>query len=211
MQDYLQAAFTRAPHLIGKQVKYIDIHREMRSRGLKRAITLLEQAGILQRIYATRASGLPLNASLNEKRFKLLYLDVGLANRMGKIDIKTLLQPGLNTVNRGYLAEQLVGQELLAYLPPDETPALYFWARDKLGSQAEVDFVMQYGSHIIPIEVKAGKTGGLKSLRVFMAEKKLPLGLRVSEKALSLEQDILSVPFYLLSELERILATVIKN
>lgn len=205
MQDYLQAVFTSAPHFAGKQMKYVDIDRQMRSRGLKKAITLLEQAGVLQRVYASQASGIPLNATLNEKRFKLVYVDVGLANRVSKIDIATLLREDLEYMNRGHITEQFVGQELLAYMPSEEEPELYYWAKDKPGSQAEVDFVIQHQGKIVPIEVKAGKTGRLKSLRIFMKEKQLYLGVRVSQKPLSLEDNILSVPYYMLSELPRLL------
>ena len=56
--------------------------------------------------------------------------------------------------------EQFVGQELLAYLNPFQERQLYFWARDKKNSQAEVDFVIQHKGYIIPIEVKAGKQAG---------------------------------------------------
>jgi hypothetical protein len=57
---------------------------------------------------------------------------------------------------------------------------------------------------LFPIEVKAGKTGRLRSLRQFMEEKKIPLGIRISEAPLSLERDILSIPLYMISQMERL-------
>jgi predicted AAA+ superfamily ATPase len=205
LHEYLESVFTSAPHLIGQQVKYVDFNREYRSRDLKKALELLEKAGVLQRVFATQASGLPLDATLNEKKFKLIYLDVGLANRNSKVDINTLLQQEIDLINSGHITEQFVGQELLAYSPIEEEPQLYYWNRDKVGSQAEVDFVMTYRDKIIPIEVKAGVTGRLKSLRIFMEEKKSILGVRISQKPLQYVNGILSVPYYLISELPRLL------
>lgn len=205
MHEYLETVFINSPNLIGQQIKYVDFNRAYRSRDLKKAIELLEEAGVLKRILATQASGLPLNAQINEKKFKLVYLDVGLANRNSKVDINTLLYQDIDFLSSGPISEQFVGQELLAYAPFDEDPQLYFWEKDKVGSQAEVDFVISHHQHIIPVEVKSGKTGRLKSLRVFMEEKKSPLGLRISQKPLGFDHKILSVPYYLLSELPRLI------
>ncbi len=205
MHEYLQAVFTNAPNLIGQQIKYVDINREMRSRALKRAIDLLEQAGVVQRVFATQASGIPLNSTVNEKKFKLIYLDVGLANRVSNIDINTLLQEDVVFVNRGQITEQFVGQELLAYLPSEEEPELYYWARDKPGSQAEVDLVIQHKGFIIPLEIKSGTTGRLKSIRIFMEEKQCALGIQISQRQLKKHNGILSIPYYLLSEFHRLL------
>lgn len=209
MHEYLETVFKNAPNLIGQQIKYVDFNREYRSRDLKNAIELLEKAGVLQRIFSTAASGFPLSSTLNEKKFKLVYLDVGLANRNSKIDIMTLLNQEIDFINSGHIMEQYVGQELLAYSPFDEEPELYFWERDKLGSQAELDYVITRHGKIIPLEVKAGKTGRLKSLRIFMEEKKSPLGIRISQNPLQYENGILSVPYYLLSEMGRILDAVL--
>ena len=78
---YLLKIFTQAPGLVGQQIKYSRIDPEMRSRDLKQAIENLTQAGIIQPVFATSASGLPLSALVSEKKFKLLFLDVGLLNR----------------------------------------------------------------------------------------------------------------------------------
>lgn len=70
---------------------------------------------------------------------------------------------------------------------------------------------MQYGSHIVGIKVKAGKTGCLKSLRQFMEEKKSMLGIRLCTNPLSFEHNILSVPLYLISALPMLVSQVIQN
>lgn len=208
---YLQKVFAKAPGLIGTQVKYVDIDPETRSRELKVAIDHLKCAGLIFLIYSTQANGLPLNVSMNEKRYKLLFLDVGLAKRACHIDINVLLKEDLMLINRGMLAEQYVGQELLCSSDFFEESELFFWHKEKLGSQAEVDYVITLGSHIVPLEVKAGKTGRLKSLQIFLQERQSPLGIRVSELPLSLDGKILSIPFYLLSQIERLYAAVLKQ
>ena len=72
----------------------------------------------------------------------------------------------LNSIYKGLLAEHIVGQELKASNIFERD--LSFWVRDKKQSQAEVDFVVNYKKYIIPIEVKSGKSGTLKSLHKFM-------------------------------------------
>lgn len=107
------------------------------------------------------------------------------------------------------LAEQFVGQELLAYAPSYQKSQLYYWQRDKRGSQAEVDYVITVGSKIIPLEVKAGKTGRLRSMQIFLDERNYDLGIRVSQSQLSLEKRILSIPLYLIHEIPRLIEGLI--
>jgi len=95
------------------------------------------------------------------------------------------------------VTEQFVGQELIAYADQHKDFRLFFWARDKRGSSAEVDYVINLGSHIFPIEVKAGKTGTLKSLMLFLEEKKSKLGIRISQNNLSYHNRVLSIPLYI--------------
>jgi predicted AAA+ superfamily ATPase len=98
-----------------------------------------------------------------------------------------------------------VGQELLAYQDCYEEPQLYFWARDTKGSSSEVDYVLTFNSKIIPIEVKSGNTGHLTSLHIMLQEKQLSWGIRISQQPLQKNHNIISVPFYLISELKRLL------
>lgn len=202
---YLQKIFDRTPALLGQQIKYSKLEPDMRSRELKEAISCLNQAGVIRTIYASNASGLPLHALINEKKFKLLFVDVGMASRTTQISISSLLNEEINLINQGAICEQLVGQELLTYQDYRLEPQLHYWTRDELGSQAEVDYLISKDSQIIPIEVKSGTTGSLKSMQLFLNEKKLPLGIRLSEAPLSLNRSILSVPFYLISELPRLI------
>ncbi|MBA3238265.1 MAG: ATP-binding protein [Parachlamydiaceae bacterium] len=200
---YLQIIFQKAPAVVGQILKYRRIDEEIRSRELKPALELLCHAGLLQQVFATTASGLPLHAHMKRDRFKLLYLDIGLLQTATKVDATHFFEEDILQINAGMLAEQFVGQEILAYAPPYQKEPLLFWERTN-GGQAEVDFVLNVGAAILPLEVKAGATGSLRSMHSFLNEKKGKFGLRVSEAPLSLHNNILSVPFYLVCHLDRI-------
>ena len=208
---YLQLAYEKAPLLIGQHIKYSKIDPESRAKDLKQALENLQNAGLISPVYATSASGLPLNALVNKKKFKMLFLDIGLVNRTSKIDISTLMNADLDLINRGMLAEQFVGQELLAYQDYFDEAQIHFWQREAKNSLAEVDYVIQFNTHIIPIEVKANKSGRLKSLHIFMKEKQSTIGVRISSLPLSFEDNILSVPFYLIYKLKSLIQMALEN
>jgi hypothetical protein len=201
---YLQLLFDQAPALIAQWFKYSKVDPEVQPRDLKMALEKLRDAGLLHLIHATHATGLPLTTPLNQKKFKLLFLDIGLAKRAHRLDLPLLLDSKLHLLNQGMITEQFVGQELLSYATPYETPQLYFWMRDKKGSTAEIDYITTVDSTIIPIEVKSGATGKLKSLHLFMEEKNAPIGIRISQAPLSYHDKILSIPFYLIREIPRL-------
>lgn len=199
----LKKCFEKIPMMLAQQIKYNKIDPDLLSRDIKQALTVLEDVEIFHRIYSTSAKGLPLDASINDKKFKLNFIDVGLVKRFNQLDINLLLNEDIMLLNKGALAEQFVGQELLAYSPSFEKSKLYFWARDGHGT-AEVDYVRVIGSNIFPIEVKSGKLGKLKSLKQYLQEHNCPFGIRISQAPLSLHDDVLSVPLYMISELERL-------
>jgi predicted AAA+ superfamily ATPase len=206
--QYVQRVFEKAPGLVGNHVKYTHVDEGARSYTIKTALELVQHAGLINFIYNTAASGLPLITLINEKKFKILFLDVGLMARACGVAAELLLDEQVHLVNRGALAEQFVGQELLAYTSSVDTPHLYFWCREKKSSMAEVDFITAVGSKIIPIEVKAGSTGQLKSLHLLMDEKSLDLGVRISQQPLHFDGTILSIPFYMVGELSRLVDCV---
>jgi hypothetical protein len=206
---HLQAFFDKAPSLVCQNFKYSHINPEHRSHDLKIALEQLGWAGLLHKVIATSASGIPLQLHAKENKFKLVFLDGGLINSANKLDIQSAWDTDLMQISSGALAEQFVGQELLAYADPYTNLQLYFWDRDVKGSMAEVDYVVQAGSKIWPIEVKAGTTGTLKSLAQFLKEKPgTPFGIRISQHPLSFHDRILSVPLYLISQLPRLILEV---
>jgi uncharacterized protein len=201
----LQMLFEKAPGLIGNWFKYTNVDPDTHSRDIKQSIQQLGFAGILYSVFYTAASGLPLASTQKEKKFKILFLDVGLAKKACGLDTALLATKDLMLINQGMLTEQFVGQELLAYLEHKEAGNLFFWNREENRSSAEVDFVLSINGEIIPVEVKSGVTGRLKSLKIFMKEKKSRIGVRISASPLEIESEVLSIPFYLISQLPRLL------
>lgn len=196
---HLRKIFQEVPRLIGGHVKYKRIDPELPNpaREMKRAIELLQLAGILNPIFATSAGGVPLIAGLKETIFKLLFLDIGLMENVLDVD------PSHPDLMAGALAEQYVGQEFLANADPQLDNPLFFWTREN--SSAEVDYLWTQEGKVFPIEVKAGKSGKLKSLQLFLEEKKAPLGIKISQEPLKLRDKVLSIPFYLTAHLRRLI------
>ena len=200
----LSKVFDEAPRLVGNRIKYSNIDPETKSRDLKNALNLLKLSGIVHPIYATAASGLPLGAQVNETKFKLNFLDVGLMQNACGLQKQLSVTNDFIEVNAGAVAEQFIGQELSAYFDSYLEHKLFFWARDKKSSSAEVDYVVAVDSLILPVEVKAGKTGTLKSLRLFLEEKHSPFGIRFSQEKPSFFDKVLTLPLYMAEQMQRL-------
>ncbi len=218
----LQRVFRLIPRMVGQKVKYVKFSRENQSRDVKAAIALLAKACVCSRVFASHCSGVPLHADINEFSYKLLFLDVGLLNHVCGVDWLTLSRmDDVQLVNEGAVAEQFIGQHV-AYIDGGvEQPRPVYWLRDGRSSNAEVDFVVSRGSDIYPTEVKAGKSGTLRSLRQFVMDKKRYTALRfdtnppssqlVSSPARSdaggtaAEFTLISLPLYAVGELARLL------
>lgn len=214
--------FESVPRQLGCKFKYATVPGEERAEAIKQALELLCKARLCHRIHSTHAQGLPLGAETNERMFKVSFLDTGLASASsGLWQGKPTSVANLTLANQGALAEQFVAQSLRTNMPSFQESALHYWSRERRGSEAEVDFVISHGSHIIPIEVKAGTTGTLKSLHLFMAERQLPLAIRVNGDKPSLNPvdaktqtgkaaryQLLSLPFYLVGQIPRLIEDV---
>ncbi len=99
-------------------------------------------------------------------------------------------------INRGAIAETFVGNELVKSSPCYEPRPLYCWHREKDGSSAEVDYVVQLGENIRPIEVKSGIKGSMQSMRLFLHQKGIDHGIRCSLENFSSYDDIRVYPLY---------------
>ncbi len=158
------------PSHVGAQIKYTHLDPERRIEKTKKSLAVLEKALLVHLIQATDVSGLPLGAGTSAKIMKPLFVDIGLMQTICGIDVKEILHAkDINHVYRGALAEQFVGQELLA-AGGSENGKLYYWSRRKKSSSAEVDFVIARNGCIYPIEVKSGAAGRMKSMHIFLAE-----------------------------------------
>jgi len=174
--EYLRRVFRYVPRGISKKVKYVKIDRSVKSTYLKQAFVKLEMSRVIHRVFATSSAAIPLENGIKENVFKPLFFDIGLVSHILKVRLKDLDE--LMVLNEGALAEQFIGQQLLARKPFFIDRRLFYWNREKREASAEIDYLVEIENKIIAVEVKAGKTGSLKSLQVFMSEKQKDFAIR---------------------------------
>jgi predicted AAA+ superfamily ATPase len=173
----LQRIFGYIPRNVGRKVKYVNFSPEERSKDVKSGIELLSKAQVCHRVWSSHCSGVPLSAEVDENKYKLIFMDVGLANHICRNRWSDIAEASAQKlVNEGPLAEQFIGQHL-AFLE-DGSPHLTYWMREGKVSNAEVDYVISLGPRILPIEVKSGASGSLKSIHQFVLNKKCKQAIR---------------------------------
>ncbi len=164
---------------------------------VKEALDLLEMAGLAYRVKHTAGNGLPLGAEVNLKKFKVIIFDHGIFQRILGLSLSELIvADDFAAINKGNLAEQLVGTELIKNFSKNIKPQLYYWHREKRGSNAEVDYLIQKENTILPLEVKSGTQGKMQSLRIFLNEKKIKNGVRISLENFDHYENIIVFPLY---------------
>lgn len=195
---YMEELFRQIPHFVGQQFQYKNLPGDMRKRDLAPCMDLLEKAGVIRRIYHTSAQGLPIGSGMNLNWFKAMYLDIALCQTQLGLDLRTwFLDPGREFVNRGMIAEAFVGMEMLAYTSPIKTPQLYYWRRAERSSSSEIDYVIEHERMIIPVEVKSGTKGTLKSMNLFLEKHShSPFGVQFSQNNFSEMGKIRNYPLY---------------
>lgn len=150
---------------VGMQIKYAHLSDGYTTPTIKKAFELLETARLFKKVTSASAAGLPLGAETNEKIFKAVMLDIGLFSQLSGINIaKEYHQSDLLSIFKGALAEQFIGQELMAAGHEN----LYYWSRQAKSSNAETDYLIEVKNEIIPVEVKSGPAGSLKSLHILL-------------------------------------------
>ncbi len=163
--DCLNSILASIPQRIGQQIKYASLAEGFSNPTIKKAFDLLETARLFRKVRTASPAGLPLGASASDKKFKAVMLDVGLMGSLIGISRLTEYQKtNLLSIFQGAMAEQFVGQEILASTGSN----LYYWAREAKNSNAETDYLIEKQDQILPIEVKSGKSGSLKSLHLLL-------------------------------------------
>lgn len=217
--DRLEDVMSSVPRQLGKKFVFKHANSQISSSPLKQALDLLAKARISHQILATSANGLPLGAEVDEKFFKVIMLDCGLCSAALGLSLYQLREVSeISMINNGGMAEQLVGQLLRTVFPPYSPPSIYYWQREKKGAEAEIDYIIQHENQVIPIEVKAGSTGTLRSLHQFMKEKKKTTAIRINSDFPRIgpihvkdscgdcsKYTLLSIPFYLTGQLHRLI------
>ncbi len=195
---YLDKIYNAVPKMVGRKFVYAHVDNTIKSRELKAALALLEKAGVVTKVKRTSGAGLPLEAGVKDAFFKVLFLDVGLLHSVNGIYLDTVQAKDFTVLFKGAVSEQFVGQELLAYQSPYSRPRLYYWAREAKNSNAELDYLIQKDGEAIPIEVKSGSTGRLRSMHMFMEKYQGRKGIKISQAPFDSENQIVSLPLYAL-------------
>lgn len=202
---YLSYVIEQAPLFAGTTFTYEKFGgSNFRSREMSTAFDTLEKVMLVYQVQATKSKEIPLIGQRKRPK-KLLYLDVGLVNyRMG-VQEEFLNLKDLNDFYRGRIAEQVVGQNMLAQFT-NHIPVILYWAKGKREGTAEVDFCLQVKGAILGAEVKSGGTGRLRSLYSFADEVKNRQLVRIYSGHLKKEKvelggrhyKLTSIPFYLI-------------
>lgn len=203
----IQSSFLQA----GKRIKFEGFgNSSYRSREMGKSLRTLEKALLLHLIYPITTATLPIVPDI-KKSPRLQILDSGLLNYFVGIQKEILGTSDLNSIYQGTLIEHLVGQELLAF-QYNALSALHFWVKEKKESTAEVDYIFPFDGLIIPIEVKSGKEGTLKSLHSFMDLAPHDMAIRIYAGELKITEavtqngkkyQLLNLPYYLASQIEQ--------
>ena len=168
----------------------------------KEALDLLEMAGLVYKVYHSSGQGVPLGSEVNFKKFKCLLHDSGIFQQIAGLRITDLIiAENIDMMNKGNIAESFAGVELIKYSQVHEKKQLYYWHREKRGSSAEVDYLIEQETQVVPVEVKSGSTGKMQSLNLFIDERKSSKGIRISLENFSQYGKITVIPLYAVSNL----------
>lgn len=195
----IQEVFDSAAEQAGGKFVYTRASKESSYRQVKEAVELLIMAGLLIPVYRTSGNGIPLGAGADLSQFKLLVMDMGLFQRMLGLDMSALfISNDWDVINKGALAELFAGLELVKTSSPYMQVQLYYWLREAKNSNAEVDYLVQQGQHICPIEIKSGVKGSMRSLYLFLETKNIAFGIRSSLENFAQFDKVKVCPLYAL-------------
>ena len=197
----LQEVFGSIIEQTGGKFTYSKASKTANHLQIKECVKLLEMAGVVYPVTHTSANGLPLSAQQNNKFCKYLIFDTGIYQRFLRLNLSVLSNvEKLEQTNSGAFAELFAGLEIKKSSPINFPDSLYYWQREKAGSNAEVDYVVQQGENIIPIEVKANTKGSMQSMFQFLTEKKSPYGIRTSMENFGIYENIRVYPLYAIAQ-----------
>ena len=175
----MQSVFRKMPSQVGRKLKYVNYSSEHKAVTVASVIDLFIKARIACPVIHSSANGIPLGAEERPNVRKLLFMDIGLmnyANGLTYAEIQNIDDDRM--INEGNIAEQFIGQHLFFRRGLFEMPRLNYWLRESASSNAEVDYVIENGMDVLPVEVKAGKQGTMRALHLMMTEKRLKKALR---------------------------------
>jgi predicted AAA+ superfamily ATPase len=209
MRQILRHCIESIPFEAGKRVKFQGFgNSNYRSREVGEALRTVERAMLIHLVYPSTALQLPLVPDL-KKSPKLQFVDTGLLNYFVGLQPAFFQYADLHSFYRGLIAEHIVRQELIAQNAEDNAKIL-FWVREKKQSNAEVDILLSHKNYAIPVEVKSGPSGALRSLHQFVNESEHPYAVRLYAGGFAISESrtpdgkpfkLLSLPYFLAGRL----------
>lgn len=209
-QDILRYILNYGWGLAGQRFQFSKFcSSSYKSAEMGNAFRILEKTLLLELVYPLISTSFPILPDLKRSP-KLLWLDTGLVNYVAGMQESLLFTSDTDELWNGHIAEQVVGQELLGASFAFGVKRM-FWVRDARNSQAEVDFVYKYKSHLIPVEVKTGDNSKLRSLHQYMDESQEDIALRLWNGPLTSDlirlpsgkqYTLYNMPFYYAGQLE---------
>ncbi len=184
-----------------KKFLYSAVKDGARAREYEDALTWLCNAGMAYKIFRSTKPGLPISAYDDSTAFKLYSVDVGLLRRLSLLDPIAFSEgTRLFTEFKGTLTENFILQGLVNKY--EAIPR--YWTS---GGQAEVDFIIQRGNDIIPIEVKTDENVISRSLTLYAQkfEKNKKVRLRFSLKNLKMDSNLINIPLFMIDHIDRII------
>ena len=176
---------------------YVHVSQNFNNEQVKKSLEMLLMAGLCYQVTHSSADGVPLGARINPKYRRIIPFDTGIYQRILNLDISgILLSNDFGTINKGAVAEIFAGCELKKNASCYSDEELYCWVREKKNANAQIDYVVQRGETIVPIEVKSGKQGKMQSMWVFLNEKNANYGIRTSLENFAQYDKILVYPLY---------------
>ncbi len=208
-----------APLYIDQRIKFQNFgNSPYKSREVGEAFRSLDAAKIIRLIYPSTDLEVPVKSDL-KKSPRLQFLDTGLINHTLDIQGQLLGMEDLSNAFKRAIIPHLISQELISRNAlSDKNP--HFWVREKNQASAEVDLLITYQDKVIPIEIKSGSTGKLKSLNQFIDKSKHPYAVRIYGGAFSVEQHtspsgkvylLMNMPYYLGTLIPEYVAYFVEN
>lgn len=191
--EYLKLVWDKIPFEIGSRIKYSRLAgSDMYAKGVSNAFNVLHEAMLVERIFPTTCTVLPL-VKKTKAAPKILPLDIGLCTYVLNLTRDQVMEKIINSSYSGALTEIFVGQELLA-IDSHNRNEFYFWIREEKGASSELDFLVPINNKLVPIEVKSGSHGSLKSMHQFLNKSKSSFGVRIYNGSLSSDNCLVSLP-----------------
>ena len=209
MRHVVESSFYSA----GSRIRFEGFgNSHYKSREMSEALKTLEKAMLVYLMYPSTVVNLPIIAD-HKKSPRLHLIDTGLVNYFAGLQKELFSTQNLNSVYEGKIAEHIVGQELFA-IYQDISEKVQFWVREKKQSNAQVDYILPFRDYVIPVEVKSGTVGRLRSLHEFIDLASHNYAVRIYSGELKVDKVktikgkpffLLNLPFYLTGQIKHYL------